>query len=95
MGRYLVKVDEDRYLLWSSIVDAPLGWIMSKAELNAHYEFAPTRNDIDRWVERAVPLSEVGWNRAGPNEECLTPEQIIARYTAPNATPSGGEEHGK
>ncbi len=84
MGRWLVKVGEDRFLEWSSIVDAPVTPIMTKDELldwlRDRYGSYGVEQAEER-MARAMPLSEIGWNRAGPREESLTPEQIIERYS--------------
>lgn len=93
MGRWLVKVDEDRFLEWSSIVDAPVTMIMSREQLRAFVRERHGTEGLERLedrIARAQPLSKVGWNRAGPKETCLTPEQIVELYTVPTQRQGDG-----
>ncbi len=76
MPRYVVKAAEDHYLLWSTVVDAPLtGKGYTKAD--ARTLFGPdevARADADEDPD------DFKWNRAGPNESFATREEIIKRF---------------
>ncbi len=91
MGTYIIKLD-NQYLLWSTVVDAPVSYGMKtqndvalELEMRGQY----TRNFPER-MERVEKngisatdhtLEELfKFNRAGPNESCLTKAEIIAQY---------------
>lgn len=93
MGRIIIKI-KDRYLEWSSIVDAPVTFGMNKEELekyhleeygvNGHRDF---KNRMER-VEltgtsnktRLSIADVIKGNQAGPNESELTIEEIYQAY---------------
>ena len=82
MGRWLVKLG-DRYLEWSSIVDAPISMLMTDEELAAYWRERYGTEGLERLatVKAGAPGAEsIGWNRAGPNETRLSVEEIIERY---------------
>lgn len=84
MGRWLIKFDEDRFLEWSSIVDAPITMMMTRKELEEHVRNFRGSEGLDRLaerIERAVGPETIGWNRAGPNERRLTAKEIEEQYT--------------
>lgn len=92
MGRWLVRTDDDRFLEWSSIVDAPITMLMTRAELEEYVRDEYGREGLSRLndrIERAQKLSEIGWNRAGEGEASLSPEEIIVRYTRQSSLHQG------
>lgn len=94
MPRCVVKLTDprdgaDHYLLWSTIVDAPVGTFDDRgealADLRAEPDFEPDQlRNLDRtgvpygWAESAAEL--IAMNRAGSDESELTLEQIIDKY---------------
>jgi len=87
----IVDADNDEYLVWSTIVDAPVSWIINEAQLKAHFHIRPE----DDWPEDFYPqpFGNERYNRAGPNEAQLTPEQIVTSLRE-HRDPSTGEKHG-
>lgn len=93
MGRYIVKL-ADRYLEWSSIVDAPVSYGMTLDELRAHVKDEQGNDglrDLPRRLERVDAkgtsaheddsADDTIWlNRAGPAETILHREEIIEFY---------------
>jgi hypothetical protein len=98
MPCYIIKLEDGKkeyYLEWSTIVDAPVTFGMSKEDFLKHYvhEYGHSRtilSELDRRMERVEEtgtsardrtLAQVlEFNRAGPSEKCLTREQIIQKY---------------
>jgi hypothetical protein len=82
MGRGIVKLADNKYVEWSSVVDAPVSYVFTKND-------ASSRTEVSR-IERAnsnghsyldsPPGDYIGFNRAGPYESCITKEAILRRY---------------
>jgi hypothetical protein len=87
--------DGERFLEWSTVVDAPVTLGMTEDELRHWHraEYGRYEDDatIDARIERCrasgtssfIPSSVeavVRYNRAGPDETCLTLEEIVADY---------------
>ncbi len=93
MPTYIVKL-EDKYLLWSTIVDAPTSYGMTLNELRAYYLDEYGAAGMRELPERLARVEQCGtsavdgetpdqmmWlNRAGARETPLTRAQIIAHY---------------
>ncbi len=93
MPSYIIKL-EDKYVVWSTIVDAPISRGMSKEKLSQYIEFHYGEGGLTDLPERLKRVEEKGvssmlhanvdelieYNRAGPNETCLTKEQIIENF---------------
>lgn len=93
MGQYIIKLKE-HYLIWSSIVDAPLTYGMNLQELEEliQDEYGaqgmsnlPTR--LERVEKKGTSsmqddsaVDTIWLNRAGPNESTLTIEGIYRHY---------------
>lgn len=102
MPRYLIKI-KDRFFEWSTVVDAPITYGMTEEELRAYMKDEYGNEGLSRLPERLARVAAkgtsscvddsladlVGYNRAGPNETCLTEEEIYARYAE---APKEGEE---
>lgn len=91
MPRFIVKAAENHYLLWSTIVDAPLtgkGYSLP----DARTLFGPEAiADADAGVNDSV----FRWNRAGPKETALTREELIACFPVSSTavqSPRPGDE---
>lgn len=82
MARFLVAVSDDEFLEWSTVVDAPVGRLLSRElavegygdaaveRASAHGTSSPNRT-----IE-----SLAGWNRAGPGESHLAWEELVDRF---------------
>lgn len=87
MGRGILKLDENKYVEWSSVVDAPTTYIMDREEA---VRFTQDEKRIIRADETGTSFKDVGgisaeeyvaFNRAGENESCISLEEIIDKYT--------------
>jgi hypothetical protein len=93
MGRAIIKI-KDKYFEWSSIVDAPVTYGMSKDELKSYIKGMygekglrelPTRllrveKTGTSFVDRTSLDDLISFNRAGENEENLTKDEIYQIY---------------
>jgi hypothetical protein len=93
MGRAIVKI-KDKYLEWSSIVDAPLTWGMTLDELKEYIKaeygsngLLDLKNRLSRIEEKGTSYIDccsvedvISFNRAGPYETDLTKEQLYTAY---------------
>lgn len=87
MGRGIVKLAANKYVEWSTVVDAPVSYVFTKDE---SFDKAETAR-----IERAdknehsyldsPPGDYIGFNRAGPYESCITKEAILRRYESEEA----------
>lgn len=98
MGRFICKIPyegEDYYLIWSSIVDAPVTFGMKleeftdfmREEEGQRYmktEHSHRMERVDRFgtsIYRGESVEDlIILNRCGPQEQCLTLEDIIKKY---------------
>jgi hypothetical protein len=85
MPRTVVKLGEDEYLEWSSVVDAPVTAILTRAEALATFphdrvERADANGHSAMWCDPKPGTEFVRYNRAGPKESCLTVDAIRRRY---------------
>lgn len=93
MGRCIVKLADDKFIEWSSVVDAPVSaWLIRTAAAAQWGEDRVARADRNghsaRDMKPCPPGEFATFNRAGPNEESLTLDAIIRRY----ATETGPDE---
>lgn len=98
MGQFIVKL-ADHYLLWSTIVDAPVTIGMTLDQLRAHIQeregldglrVLPSRLErVDKHGSSSVHFEstdEICWlNRAGLRETALTRAQLIDFYVTQKA----------
>ncbi len=96
MPRYIVKLtDKDKswYLEWSTIVDAPVTHGMDLEEFRYYYleeygqqELSKLDNRLERVEKHGISGScytldqLLAANRAGPQESCLSKQEIIDKY---------------
>jgi len=99
MPRFIVRLAEDKYVEWSTIVDAPVTFIVSREQMlqyldswHGHSSYAENRARLDRADKNGTsamsPLSMeelIRENRAGEKEKCISLEEIIERYHPRNA----------
>lgn len=94
MSRYIIKLDE-YYFEWSTIVASPVTYGMTLDEFKSYYRDEYGRAGMEKLPARLERVHEKGnsclfnnisndelikYNHAGDNEECLTPQGIIAKY---------------
>lgn len=97
MGRTIVKLqkgEEVRYIVWSSVVDAPVTYGLTYEELEEHIRFEQGQEGMDAlssrmgrvyqygtssWDEES-PEELMAFNRAGEKESCLTFDEIVQKY---------------
>lgn len=87
MGRGIIKLADNKYIEWSTVVDAPVSYVFTKDE-------SFDEKDASR-IERASknghsyldssPGEYIDFNRAGPYESCITKEAILRRYESEEA----------
>lgn len=91
MPESIVKLTDagvERYLIWSTIVDAPVSDTLTRADVEATYQHQPGFSERMARVEKhgtscREPTSVedlVAFNRAGRGEACLTLDQILDHY---------------
>lgn len=82
------------YMEWSSIVDAPVTYGMSLEEFKQHYQEEYGARGMAELETRLKRVEATGTssllhesldrmlvcNRAGPNEKCISKEEIIERF---------------
>ena len=106
MGKVIFKVDdngEERFLVWSSIVDAPVTFACTEEEIVGLWvEDAKERatEEAQRMIERARATGSssrmnyntladvVGVNRAGPSESALTENEIVEFFVRRKKNPT-------
>lgn len=96
MGRAIVMFERDgerRYCEWSTIVDAPVSWVVPLSVFEEHIRYEHGEAGMRDLPERLIRVHERGtsalWtdresllsnNRAGPKETHLDDEAIWDRY---------------
>ena len=99
MSTYIIKLPcdgDDYYLLWSSIVDAPVSYGMTLGEFLEEYKERYGTQGMEGLPERMKRVEESGtsdrisrapvrkwiesYNRAGENETQLTFDEIVDTY---------------
>lgn len=88
------KTSNDNYLLWSTIVDAPVSYGALLGDFKTTYILLNGTNSAAELADRLVRVElkgtsdyhdedvdvTIAGNRAGKDETCLTKEQIIEQY---------------
>lgn len=97
MPRFIVKLAEDKYVLWSTVVDAPVTRVMTRAK-TVDYMTNVYLSDVGSRVHGEMTLADHGgcgamtwrladivdYNRAGPGEAHLpSVEEILQHYGPP------------
>ncbi len=92
MPRYIGKID-DRYFEFSTIVDAPVTYLMTREEFEAYYCSEYSNSATDKFAERMERADRKGTssmiddsfedmiscNRYGDGESCLSVDEFKAR----------------
>lgn len=106
MGKAIFKVDDngkERFLVWSSIVDAPVTFACTAAQIVAFF-VEEAREDATQMAKRMIERARAsgsssrmgvytianvaGGNRAGPDESALTEDEIIEFYVRQKKEPT-------
>jgi hypothetical protein len=94
MGHALIHLGNNDYIEWSTVVDAPVGYTLNRAEVVMACFGANASDRIERldrnghtWrdLPAQTPQQLVSCNRAGPRECCLTLAALRRRYASPEA----------
>jgi hypothetical protein len=94
MGRYVAKLGDDAYCEWSTVVDAPVSWVLTRER--AVQEFTSSRvaradrygtSLLDGYPAGETPDEIVRGNRAGQGETELSVGEIIRDYAEGNPAP--------
>ena len=86
MGQFLVKLKEDKYVLWSTAVDAPVTYVKTRTEMLKHKDVDKKRMErADKngtsTFSGATREDLLAINRAGKNEVHLELDELIEHYT--------------
>lgn len=107
MPTYILKIndkrfEQDYYLEWSTVVDAPVTRGMSKQDFIDYYLAKHGMNEVEELTQRLKRVEKQGssclqdtngiehyfdFNRAGENEKTLGKEAILDRYCRGSAQP--------
>jgi hypothetical protein len=93
MGHYIIKI-KDKYLVWSTVVDAPVTYGMTLDELKDYTKEEHGNAGVKKLTSRLTRVETKGtsshidtsmedtvsYNRAGANETKLTVDQIYQEY---------------
>lgn len=100
MSHYIVKLNDvntntDYYMIWSSVVDAPIVNGMSLEDFAEFYKYEYGNKAFEDNYNRRMLMVEskgtsallydsaedlIRTNRAGDEEKCLTKEELIQKY---------------
>ncbi len=100
MSRMIIKLtdsQQDWYLEWSTVVDAPITYGMSLEEFKAYYKEEYGRSSMDELEKQLERVEEIGtssrihdsvddliaFNRAGDNESQISKEELIQKFCYP------------
>jgi hypothetical protein len=94
VGTFVVRLAEDRYVIWSNTVDAPVSHVMDRDALVEHV--TASGEPLERAQQLAELADEVGLsdpsttldavlatNRAGSGESRLSVADILRQYRLP------------
>lgn len=94
MGRYIAKLGEDAYVDWSTVVDAPVSWVVPRdVAVETWTEERVARADrngtsiLDGYPAGETPEEIVRGNRAGPEEVELSVAEILDAYAHDDPAP--------
>lgn len=100
MARGIVKLADDFYVEWSTVVDAPVTYGMTRKEMFDYIvsEYNTPKEGVESRMARVDANGTsfygyenanelISFNKAGPNESCLTLAELIAEYTYKYPTP--------
>jgi hypothetical protein len=85
MSRYLIKLADDAYVEWSTVVDAPVSGVFTRSEL-IEQDQADRIERCDKYGHSAMWFGPqtaeelIAGNRAGFQETALTLDEIIEQF---------------
>lgn len=88
MPRLILRLAADEYVEWSTVVDAPVSAVLSRkdaiGEFGADKVAIADEHVVSLWphFQPADAEAFIAANRAGPNEERLSLEEIRQAYRA-------------
>lgn len=87
MGRGIVKLADNKYVDWSTVVDAPVSYVFDRGEIidEADGLRIDRANQNGHSFLDSPPGDYADFNRAGPFESCITKEAILRRYESEEA----------
>lgn len=99
MPSFIVKLAPEKYVEWSTVVDAPVTYILTREHMLDHLDYTYGTSSIEenrRRLDRAdangtschhkLEVEELlSYNRAGENEKNISLEEILERYDLKNA----------
>lgn len=88
MGSCILKLANNEYVEWSTVVDAPVTYIMSRDKIKAELGGDDIEDRLSRADERGSSMlaptmsleQALGTNRAGPHESHASLAEIRARF---------------
>lgn len=87
MGSGVVCLWEDEYVEWSTVVDAPTTYIMSRSEAVAEYGEDRVARADRQWTSFIAPRYTLAdlleGNRAGPGERLASLDEIRRLFRLP------------
>lgn len=95
MPRFLIKLAEDEYVVWSTVVDAPITWVGTMDDMRSFYKEEYGNSGLrnleadlelikeEDWLRRLERVSN--YNRAGPNETQISTDEIRKRFASPES----------
>lgn len=94
MGKYIAKLADDVYIEWSTVVDAPISYIATRAQAVQAWGGERVRRAdangtsiLDSYPAGNTPEEIVRGNRAGPGESEIGVAEIIKAYDNANPAP--------
>lgn len=85
MGKAIVRLADDAFVEWSTVVDAPVDWVRTRKEAESLWgaeRVGRALNNGHSFVDIGPDPHYAMCNRAGPGEECITVAAIVRRFTA-------------
>lgn len=86
MPRGIIKLDDNKFIEWSTVVDAPVSYIFDKKEAEEQVKSYPQAcQELFKETEMtftSITVEQIlNFNRAGVHKNCISKEQIIEDYT--------------
>lgn len=106
MPRYIAKLADNKYVEWSTIVDAPVTYILTRDQMLAHLDEQDGKRSFDENRQRLERCDKNGtscqfpmnmkdlirYNRAGEDEKEISLKEILERYDIKHAEENSEHE---
>ena len=86
MGRCIAKLAEDEYVEWSTVVDAPVSWIMDRDQLAAHIQCRFGEVGLEDLDERLARCEKRGHSAFWPGAGDSIDDLIRGNHAAADGT---------